>query len=359
MVLDLEHTVINRIIIHRVHKKRDNDDHGIAEYSEELFEFGAIELETLVERISTAFGRNKRFFKLEIARTENENFYGIAKRMKNSSLEDYVSLSKNISDLLAQSHDRKTIPGGLLLIMEGTYNNKYFVLVIKAELQEAFTIKEEGSHKLIELVQDLFLSPAKDFYKIGYIIEDRNDNCSQPNDNYSCYMYDDNFSSGKRDLAEYFYSNFLGFTTNSNDKLITKNFHDDMYSFIETNVHGFDDKKGLKSALNSLYRENTSGVINPQEFAEQNLPPDLLRIYSTEIANDYPTSFNKDLTLVDRRLQRGQIRLKRDLKIEGPSDAIENNVFVQNGQNVDFERLRVSVENGEIEQLITIKTGAN
>ena len=327
MILDLSQTEINRIIIHRVHKKQDDEDHGFAEYSDELFEFGTLELETLVDRISAAFGRNKRFFKLEIARSEIDSFYGNARRIKDCSKDDFILNSKNISDLLAQSHDRKTIPSGLLLIMDGKFQNKHFVLVIKAEIQEAFTIKERDSHKLVELVQDLFLSPAKDFYKIGYIIEDSNEN-SPPNSNYSCYMYDDNFSSGKRDLAEYFYSNFLGFTTNKNDKLITKNFLEDMFKFIETNVQGFEDKKGLKSALNSLYRENTTGVINPQEFADQNLTSELLRLFGTEISNQYPTSFNKDLSLVDRRLQRGQIKLTRDLRIEGPSDTIENNVCV-------------------------------
>jgi hypothetical protein len=132
-----------------------------------------------------------------------------------------------------------------------------------------------------------------------------------------------------------------------------------MYKFIESNLQDFENKKGLKNALNCLYREGTSGVINPQEFSEQNLPPELLRLFGTEIATKYPTSFNKDLSLLDKRLQRGQIRLKRDLKIEGPSDAIENNGIVQNGHNVDFELLRLSIESGEIEQVITIKTGIN
>jgi len=354
-MMNLDHVDVNRIIIHRVHKKRNDEDHGFAEYSDELFDFGVLELNTLKDRISTAFGKSKRFFKLEIARSETDSFFGNATRMKNCSVEDFVILSKNIADRLAQSHDRKTIPSGLLLIMDGLFEGSHFVLVIKAELQEAFTIKEVDSHKFIELVNDLFLSPAKDFYKIGYLIEDRNE-CSPPNDLYSCYMYDDNFSSGKRDLAEYFYSNFLGFNTNRNDKLITKNFHDDMFSFIESNVLNHEDKKGLKNAINSLYRENITGVINPQEFAEQHLSPELLRLFGTEIASNYPTSFNKDLSLVDRRLQRGQIRLIRELRIEGPADEIENNVDVINGQNIDFDGLRLSIENGSIEQIITVKT---
>ena len=355
--MNLNQVDVNRIIIHRVHKKREEDDHGFAEYSEELFDFGVLELETLKDRIATAFGKSKRFFKLEIARSEDDSFFGNATRMKNCSVNDFILYSKNIADLLSQSHDRRTIPSGLLLVMDGLYNNAHFVLIIKAELQEAFTIKEVDNHKLIELVNDLFLSPAKDFYKIGYLIEDSND-AIQPNDLYSCYMYDDNFSSGKRDLAEYFYSNFLGFTTNKNDKLITKNFHDDMFSFIESNVQSHEDKKGLKNAVNALYRENTTGVINPQEFADQHLSDELLRLFGTEIGSNYPSSFNKDLSLVDRRLRRGQIRLVRELRIEGPAEAIENNVSVVNGRNVDFESLKLSIENGSIEQIITVRTGA-
>lgn len=353
--MNLDNVDVKRIIIHRVHKKHDDEDHGIAEYSDELFDFGVLELNTLKDRISTAFGKSKRFFKLEIARSEKESFFGKATRMKNCSEDEFIIHSKSIADRLAQSHDRKTIPSGLLLIMDGKYKGDHFVLVIKAELQEAFTIKEIDNHMFIELVNDLFLSPAKDFYKIGYLIEDRNES-SPPNNMYSCYMYDDNFSIGKRDLAEYFYSNFLGFNTNRNDKLITKNFHDDMFSFIESNVHSHEDKKGLKNAINSLYRENTTGVINPQEFAEQHLPPELLRLFGTEIASNYPTSFNKDLSLVDKRLQRGQIRLIRELRIEGPAEEIENNVNVINGKNIDFDSLKLSIENGSIEQIITVKT---
>jgi hypothetical protein len=354
MIIQSETASINRIIIHKVHKKREEDTHGFAEYSDELFDFGPLELETLKERISAAFSKSKRFFKLEIARSEHDSFFGNATRMQNSSIDEYILASKNIADLLAKSHDKRTIPSGLLLIMDGIFNNKHFVLVVKAELQEAFTIKEIDNHKLIELVNDLFLSPAKDFYKIGYIIQDSND-CTQPNDLHSCYMYDDNFSSGKRDLAEYFYDGFLGFATNRNDKLLTKNFHDDLFAFIESHVQSHEDKKGLKNAVNSLYRENTTGVINPQEFAEQHFSGELLRLFGTEISNTYPHSFAKDLSLVDRRLQRGHIRLVNELRIEGPAETIENDVNVINANNVDFERLRLQIENGSL-QVITIQT---
>lgn len=358
MILDFNDISVGRVIIHRVHKKSDEGEHGYPEYSDNLFLLDEDEKQTLLTRISAAFGKQRRFFRLNIARTENDSFYGNASKIKGCPDDEFINNSKNIADLLAQSHDKRTIPSGLLLVLDGVSKGKHFVLVIKAELQEAFTINEERGKKVIELIDDLFLSPAKDFYKIGYIVEDTNAE-SGPNRDYSCYMYDDNFSSGKRDLAEYFYEKFLGFTTNKNDKLLTKNFLSDMFRFIDSNVEGFDDKRGLKNALNSLYREDITGVINPKEFADQNLEGELLRLYGTEVGQHYPTSFTKDLSLVDNRLKRGQIRLKRDLKIEGPSEAIEHNVSVQAADSIDFERLRLSIENGEIEQLITVKTSSS
>ncbi|WPO84227.1 nucleoid-associated protein [Chryseobacterium sp. JJR-5R] len=353
-MIDTDSLEINRIIIHRVHKKEGDAEYGIAEYSENLFSFGERELATLKRRITTAFSKTKRFFKLEIFKSDDNSFYHYSKKLKNCNSEEFLEISKNIADLLALSHSKKTIPAGLLLIVEGNINSKHFVLVIKAELQEAFTMKESNNQKLIELVNDLFLSPAKDFYKIGFIIEDRNQSRS-PNDRHSCYMYDDNFSNGKKDLAEYFYNDFLGFTTSSNDKLITKNFKDDIFRFIESHVVSFDDKKGLKSALNTLYRENTTGVINPEDFAEDHFPENLLRLFTSEISSKYPHSFTKDLTLVERSLDRQIIKLVDDLKIEGPTDSMEN-VSISGASNFNIDNLRMQIENGEIQQIITIKT---
>lgn len=346
---------INRIIIHQVHKKIDGASYGIAEYDDELINFGATETETLKKRICAAFSKTKRFFKLEIAHCEKDSFYDNASQIKNASEKLFIEKSKKIADLLALSHNRKTIPGGLLLILDGLYNKKaHFVLVIKAELQEAFTIKNVDKHKIVELINELFLSPAQDFYKIGYLIEDTN-NDTFPNNNHSAYMYDDNFSSGNRDLAEYFYSDFLGFSTNKNDKLLTKNFLSDIHNLIQNNVVGFEDSRGLKNAINCLYRENTSEIINPYEFAKQNFQPELLKRYENKISFNYPQSFTKDLSLVERKLKRGVILLSEDLKIEGPFNSIDN-VKVFNRNEIDFKALKLSVDTGEITQIVTIKT---
>lgn len=355
-MIDAEKLQIDRIIIHKVLKKKENEEHGFAEHIDEIFYFGATELDTLKDRICSAFSKSKRFFKLEITSFEKESFFGNASKLKGATNIEFIEKSKNIADLLAISHDRRTIPSGLLLVMDGYYEKtKHFTLVIKAELQEAFTINEINDKKIVELINDLFLSPAKEFYKIGYIIEDTNDG-KFPNNKYSSFMYDDNFSRGKRDLAEYFYDKFLGFNSNNNDKLLTVNFYDDVYKFIDRNVIGFDNIKGLKNAVRVLYREDMTGIINPKEFAELNFEEELLRKYETEVGKNYTHSFTKNLELVDKSLERGKILLVEDLKIEGPNDSLQN-VSVMSGKNIDFERLKLSIEDGSIKQLITIKTG--
>mgnify|MGYP000105680846 CR=1 FL=1 len=355
-MIDSEKIKIDRIIIHRVFKKAISDEYGIAEYAESIYEFGLIETETLKDRITTAFSKKKRFFKLEIAQSEAGSFYDSVNKIKGCTSEEFIEKSKSIADLLAVSHDKRTIPGGLLLVMDGVYDPKnHFTLVIKAELQEAFTIRETSEKKLVELINDLFLSPAKDFYKIGYVIEDNNTDKTIPNDKFSAYMYDDNFRSGKRDLAEYFYHTFLGLSTDKNDKLLNKKWYNDIGEFIESNVANFEDKRGLRNALNVLLRENTTGVINPQEFAELHFDEELLRRYMSEVGVNYPHSFNKDVSLIDRKLQRGKINLIKQLKIEGPVDSIES-VNVMTGANIDIDALRLSIENGDTQQVITIKT---
>ena len=165
MIINTEYLNIDKIIIHRVFKKQDKEEFGVAEYTEDIFTLGEIELSTIKSRIATAFSKGKRFFKLELEKVDRNSFYAYSKKFKNCTSNEFIEVSKSIADLLAMSHNKRTIPSGLLLIMEGNIRNKHFTLVIKAELQEAFTIKEIDDKKLLELVNDLFYLPLTIFIK--------------------------------------------------------------------------------------------------------------------------------------------------------------------------------------------------
>ncbi|PZP39182.1 MAG: hypothetical protein DI598_20140, partial [Pseudopedobacter saltans] len=82
-MIDTDSLEINRIIVHRAHRKEGDAEYGIAEYADNLFNFGERELTTLRRRIATAFSKSKRFFKLEISKSDEDSFYQYAKDLKN------------------------------------------------------------------------------------------------------------------------------------------------------------------------------------------------------------------------------------------------------------------------------------
>jgi hypothetical protein len=353
-MVDIINSKINRIILHKVHPK-ENDGAAKVEYENEIFTFGAEELKSLQERIQTAFGKDKRFFKLNIEKSDDKSFYHYATKIKGTNNTDFIKHSKNIARLLANSHDKRTIPGGFLILIEGLdEKNNFFIMVIKAEVQEALTISEASKNRKVQLIKNLFLSGGKEFYKIGYIKENPGKK-KDINEQYSCYMYDDQFSSGKRDLAEYFYKVFLGLTTDKNAKLITKQFYLDVCKVIDKNEPNYDNRRGLRNAISALYREDTRLVIHPKEFSDHNLEGKVKEAFKKEITPKYPNSFEKDLTLVDSKLKRIKLKIDDDLTLEGPTGTLDG-VKVYKKGDADFGTLQLSLNSGEIDTIITINT---
>ena len=259
---------------------------------------------------------------------------------------NFIKYSKELADKLAESHFRIKIPGGYCLIGEGkTDNNEYFFFIIKAELQEVFTI--EGV--TLNLIKNVFLSPAKDFYKIGFFIE--RDNSFTP------FMYDDLFSPQKRDLTEYFYGKFLGLTTDKNDSLTSKNFHSDTKDFIDKNVPNMKDKIGLLNALKTLYREDASGLISPKNFSESYFEGELKIKFDKMINSKFPISFTKSIRLIEKRLElkRISIPLTYALSIIGDSDSFESLEIIDSPDKGTMKKIEPQINSGTLRKVILVK----
>ena len=139
-MFNIQKSKINRIIIHRVEAKVD-DQLAEVEYSESLYVFGASELSTLKERIHKAFDRDKKAFKLKIALSGNGTFFSYSTICKGKSDDVFIENTKRIADLLAKSHKKRTIPPGLLVAFDGQEElGRYFFGVIKAEIHDALAI---------------------------------------------------------------------------------------------------------------------------------------------------------------------------------------------------------------------------
>lgn len=341
---DFKVATIEKLIAHTIHPKTKETD-AYCEPANSLLGFNQEENAILVKRLEDALKNSKKTFKLEFEDKADKSVFGLLTNGKVES--NFVETSKLLSDRLADAHFRINIPGGFSLVGEGkTTNGEYFFFIIKAELQEVFNIDD---HNNLKLIKDVFLSPARDFYKIGVFIKEGR--------TFTPYMFDDQFSLQKKDLTEYFYSQFLGLTTDKNDSLKSKNFFSDVKDFIEVNVDNVKDRLGLLKALQVTYREDTSGLLSPADFSENYFEGTLKKKLDKIIQTKYPLSFTRNLSLIENRLEltRLSIPLSYSLNIIGSSSALDDLEIITDPDNHTVEDLKVSINNGMVRQLVIVK----
>lgn len=337
---------IDRIIAHEIHAKTEKSD-AYAKINKALLKFKQAEKDILIVRILEALSNSSKTFQLDYEDKSTDSVYTLMTKIKKLDNKEFIASSATLASNLAEAHFRTKIPGGYCLIGNGlTINKKFFFFVIKAELQEVFNVHNNE----LTLIKDVFLSPAKDFYKIGFFIESGS--------SFIPYMYDDQFSMQKKDLTEYFYGAFLGLTTDKNDRLKAKNFYDDTKNFIESNVDEIHDRLGLLKALNVLYREDTSGLISAKEFSDNYFEGDLKSKYDKKIvAEKYPLSFTKDISLIEYKLemQRVSIPLSYTMTIVGSTAELEDLDIIDDPSRQTLRDLEPKINNGQIRKLVVLK----
>lgn len=336
---------ITRIIAHTIHQKTESMP-AYAECANNCLVFSDQEKGILIGRLHDALSNSKKTFKLSYEDKSKDSIYYLLHNNLLSTDDEFVEETKMLADSLAGSHFRTKIPGGYCLIGEGnTASKQHFFFIIKAELQEVFTI--QGNN--LQIVKDVFLSPAKDFYKIGFFIIDDSE--------YVPFMYDDQFSLQKKDLTEYFYGKFMGLTTDKNDSLKSKNFFEDTKTFIQENVPNAKDQIGLIRALTTLYREDTSGIISPLKFAEDYFEGPLKAKFDKIVEKKYPQPFTKDITLIDNRLnlQRISIPLSYSLSLVGDANALEQ-VDIYDTLEQPIDHIIPEINSGITKKVIVVKS---
>lgn len=353
-MIDINQSKIKRIIIHKVHSKTDTELAKV-ETENSLLKLGVAEKEKLILRLKESFESN-RAFQLEIEDVSEESFFSYTSKMKKANDLEFINLSKRIANLLSNSHKRKSIPSGMLLVLDGTIKSKYFLMVIKAELQDAFQFN--SSKHEVNLVENLFLSPANDFYKIGVIIEDSNSQSLGVNKIFSCFMYDNQYTNSKNDLTAYFYSDFLGFTTSQNDELKSKSFVHSMTDWIDNNITDSTDNLSMHRTLKSYIRDDSRKIIDAKSFKkiyiEENFP-DLIDKYDTEILKEFPTTFTKNTKGLDRKFSRETIYLDNGVNISGPEESMKSLEIYDKNNPPNYNTLALEVDNGG-SKIIKIKT---
>jgi len=342
---NVELATISRVIAHRVSAKRKEKD-AEAELSEKLLSFASEDQQILIDRLVDALLNTTKTFQLDYEDVSEGSVYDILhNKYMSFDAKDFIEFSQELAERMAESHFRVKIPGGYCIVGEGkTKGGELFFFIIKAELQEAFNIKEN----MLNLIQDIFLSPAKDFYKIGFFLK--------RNDKFIPFMYDDIFTLQKKDLTEYFYGKFLGLTTDSNDKIKTKNFYDDVKDFLVNEIDNVKDRIAMEKTLNCYIREETSGIISANEFSERYFEGDIKKKFQKKICEVYPHAFTKNKLLLGRRLEleRVTVTVSSEVTLVGNTSSLHG-VEVSN-LNTDSEKDEVihSINSGKHKTIVLL-----
>jgi len=342
---------ITRVIIHKIIGKTVKDP-AYSEASTDIHKLDPDTTTTLLDRIYSAVNKSKRFFETQLDNTEKNSFWDYAKNISSLTKENFILSTTQIADLAVEAHQSRNRPGGLLLIIDAKVDRLNAVIVIKAELQQAFIINDNA----VELIKELFLSPAKEFFKIGILIHRDKKNVGKRS--FDTYIYDDNFTPQKNDLTSYFYSDFLGFSTHENDKLKTNNFMKDFITFVDANVNDNESRRLIKIKIKADYRESSSGIIDPSSYSEYFVNLGLDKLYQTRILSKFPRSFSKDISLVEGILTKSTLSITNQLKLSGPSDLVDHVEIVNTDDLPKVQALITKIESRDIAKVIVIKTEA-
>lgn len=353
--MDFKELDIHKVIIHKVIAKTQASP-SYPDYADECHNLDIETQTTLKSRISSAVKKSKRFFETDIEQIHAGSFFAIANNLNYCNAEDFYTKSKSIADLAAVAHDNMKIPGGLLIIIDATIDSvSKATIVIKAEMQEALILKGTS----VELMKELFLSPSHELYKIGILVHrDRN---TFTQNAFQTYVFDDQFNSQSKDLAIYFYKDFLGFTTSKNDKLKTKNFLNAYTAFVDNHIQEPQTRIHLKQLIKADFRESESPLIDPSSYLTYFSTNDQAKEkFEKQVLSEYPISFSKNTTLLDASLQKTSINITSKMRLVGDSSEIDGKVEIINPKNDNARtQLITKINSGKLDKVITISTEAD
>ena len=231
--MDFSNVKINRIVIHEIFKLGENKEIIPPRFADRLSNLDLNGKNVLQERIVSAIGSDSRSIQMEIIDCCEESCVRIVNNLINVGDDEFIEESKKLALKLAHTQNNRKIPGGIIVIVQGTCGgqvSKKFVAIIKAELHSGFTRDDSIA---LQFISELLLTPQQKLYKIAAFIEDDTNEDKALNERFSLTVYDNNMKKSEtKDLATYFYATFLGSEFKKNSKYITGNFYDYTKRFI-------------------------------------------------------------------------------------------------------------------------------
>lgn len=337
--MSFENLSIGRLIIHEVFARGADRALVQPNYGAQILALPQDAKDALQARITNALGKSSHGVEMAIRESGVDGAWHKAKEIIEAQGNDaqFVSLSQNIASKLAVAQVNRTIPGGIVVVIEGSCGNpsKAFMCVIKAEPHGGFTKRQAGGHLTLEYIKELILTPQAKLYKIGAFLraDPAAATAQQPTDGWKAFLFDDLITQGnKLSAAQYFYETFLGLAFPSNSAFQTKQFHALTKDFIRNANVNSEKKIDLLNALTTYLKTDQSATIQVDVFSQNYLGDAALQdAYTAYMGQkDFPsTAIHKDISEVQSQLRTRKLTFGHDIKLTAPADQFENYVRIE------------------------------
>ncbi|MDX0904848.1 hypothetical protein GOL75_26705 [Sinorhizobium medicae] len=335
--MPLENVTINRICLHEVHRRSDAGGVVRPTYGTGLLALSQEALGAFRSRVVAAFKSTAQCMEMAIREYGDGSVITNGVHLVSAADPDFVQHSRVFADALANAQGSRQIPGGLMVVFDGTLGHPAtsFFGLMKAELHEGFIKTNDLQARF---VSDLFLSPKTKLYKIGLFVS--NGLNPRPNlpDGWAAVVYDSAMTASQRDnAATYFRSTFLGLDVPANAAQQVKKFFEQTRAFIRATDLPEEQKVDLYNGLYTYLKLDRGNTIQTSRFAETYMDDVLAEDYIRHMRQQrFPDgAVAKDITEISGNLRLRKFKFPRAITLTGPPDAVRDLVTVEaiNGED--------------------------
>ena len=312
-------------------------------YSNELEELSQEALIAFQLRMTDALSGQSQCLQMRVANHSAGSFIATANGTIGADDAEFLAGSKDIATKLAQAQLYRRIPGGMVVVFDGTTGAPAvpFVGVIKAETQAGFRRSEAGERIITEFLNNIFLTPATKLYKIGIMLQ-VNAGLGVP-EGWKSFVFDSNISQSHREsAASYFYEGFLGCAMPSDGPYETARFFDLTKEFVRRADIDPERKRDLIDCLHVFVRDEQQPTFTAEQFSDRYLPDELKDAFTDymEVKKFTPNAVVRDTSAMGNRLRRRKLRFGTEIELSASPEALAEKVRIETFEAEEVDGVR-------------------
>ena len=346
--MELANLLVERVVLHEVFRRGLDQVRLPPDCGDQVEDLDAEATDALRDRVVTAMASSTKAVPMSIVRVNETSAVRLARELLDADMEAYIAGTQTLANRLADEQRSRKIPGGVLVVLRGTFGApvRRLVCIIKAEVHNGFGRVKEGEVNKLQFLKNLMLTAQTKLYKVGlFVEEDAQANPENPAAGWVAYLYDESLTvSNRYDAAQYFYEGFLGLGFPESSARQTAKFHELTKGFIQSMNIPEEEKITFHNALVTYLKVDQSPTVGVAAFGETYFgDPDIHDAYTRFMADaGFPdTPVSKDLSDIGSALKSRKVTFRSNIRISGPSDEFTKLVHME---QIDGE----AEQNGQI-----------